>query len=252
MSTDTVELGEMTWTEVEAALDDGVDTAIVAVGAVEQHGPHLPLLTDTLRGDAIAERIADELGDAVVAPTIRPGCSGHHMSFPGTITVPPAVLMDQIRAYCRSLDEHGFAHVVLVPTHGGNFAPVNTVAPELGRELDTNVVALADLQELMELGNAGLADAGVDYREPVVHAGAVETAVLLAVAEDLVDTDSFEVGTEGEVSTARLLSEGMETITENGVLGDPNHATAAAGEAILDRVAEAYAEQVEAARAAVE
>ena len=251
MSRETVRLEEHTWPEVEAAIADGTRTAVVAVGSVEQHGPHLPLVMDALAGDELAARIADELGDALAAPTIRPGCSGHHMDFPGTITVPAEVLMDQIRAYCRSLDEHGFEHVVLVPTHGGNFAPVNTVAPEVAREIDANLVALADLDELMERMNEGLRAAGVEYQEPVIHAGAAETAIVLAVAEGLVRTDELERGHEGEVSVSRLLSDGFRAITENGVLGDPREATAEAGEAILDTITSAYVDRIEAERASV-
>lgn len=251
MSRETVRLEEHTWPEVETAIAGGTRTAVVAVGSIEQHGPHLPLVMDALAGDELAARIADELGDALAAPTIRPGCSGHHMDFPGTITVPPEVLMDQIRAYCRSLDEHGFEHVVLVPTHGGNFAPVNTVAPEVAREIDANLVALADLDELMERMNEGLRAAGVEYREPVIHAGAAETAIVLAVAEGLVRTDELELGHEGEVSVSRLLSDGFRAITENGVLGDPREATADAGEAILDAITSAYVDRIEAERASV-
>ena len=81
---DSVLLAEMTWPEVQEALDSGVTTAIVAVGSIEQHGPHLPLRMDTMAGDELSKRIAERLGDAVAAPTIRPGCSGHHMDFPGT------------------------------------------------------------------------------------------------------------------------------------------------------------------------
>lgn len=246
-----VRLAERTWREVEAALDDGTRTAIVAVGSVEQHGPHLPLIMDTLAGDELSRRIAERLGDALAAPTIRPGCSGHHMEFPGTITIPPETLMDLVRSYCRSLDEHGFEHVVLVPTHGGNFAPVNTVAPEIAGEIDANVIALADLDENMRLMNEGLRNAGVEYQEPVIHAGAAETAIVLAVDEGLVRTDELEVGHEGDVSVSRLLSEGFEAITENGVLGDPREATAEAGAEILETIATAYAERIEAERDAV-
>lgn len=248
MGRDTVLLEELTWTEVEDALDGDVRTAVVAVGSVEQHGPHLPLVMDTLAGDAVSERVARELGDALAAPTIRPGCSGHHMAFPGTITVSPETLMDTIRAYVRSLDEHGFEDVALVPTHGGNFGPVNTVAPDVAREVDATVVSLANLDTLMELMNEGLREAGVDYQEPVIHAGAAETAIVLAVNEGLVRTDALEVGREGEISVGRLLNAGFDAVTENGVLGDPREATAEAGEAILDRIAESYAERIEAER----
>ncbi|ELZ22835.1 creatininase [Haloterrigena salina JCM 13891] len=247
----SVRLEERTWPEVETALENGRRTAIVAVGSIEQHGPHLPLNMDALDGDELSRRIAEELGDALAAPTIRPGCSGHHMEFPGTITVPPETLMDLIRAYCRSLDDHGFEHVVLVPTHGGNFAPVSTVAPDIAREIDANVIALADLDDHMALLNQGLRDAGIDYQEDVIHAGAAETAMILAIDEGLVRTDRLEAGPEGSISTARLLSEGFESITENGVLGDPDEATAEAGEAIFDAVTDAYVERIEAERDAV-
>lgn len=213
-SPSSVRLEECTWPEVETALDNGRRTAIVAVGSIEQHGPHLPLNMDTLDGDELSRRIAVELGDALAAPTVRPGCSGHHMEFPGTITVPPETLMDLIRAYCRSLDDHGVEHVVLVPTHDGNFAPVSTVAREIG----ANVIALADLDDHMALLNEGLRDAGIEYQEDVIHA---ETAMILAIDEGLVRTDRLEAGPEGSISTARLLSEGFKSITENGVLGDP-------------------------------
>ena len=107
----SVRLEELTWPDVESALQNGTRTAIVAVGSIEQHGPHLPLGMDTFDADELACRIARDLGDALAAPAIRPGCSGHHMEFPGTITVPPETLMDIIRTYCRSLDEHGFEYV---------------------------------------------------------------------------------------------------------------------------------------------
>ncbi|AEN06291.1 creatininase family protein [Halolamina sp.] len=251
MDTESVLLEEMTWRDVEAALDNGTRTAVVAVGSIEQHGPHLPLKMDTLAGDELSARIARELGDAVAAPTIRPGCSGHHMAFPGTITISPETLMDTIRGYCDSLNEHGFEHIALVPTHGGNFAPVNTVAPEIARKLDASVHALADLGELMALMNEGLREGGVDYQEPVIHAGAAETAIVLAVAKELVRTDELEVGTEGDVSTARLLSEGFDAVSENGVLGDPREATAEAGESILSVITAAYATHIRAEREAV-
>jgi creatinine amidohydrolase len=247
----SVLLEEHTWPEVETALEEETRTAVVAVGSIEQHGPHLPLVMDSLFGDELSRRIAEKLGDALATPTIRPGCSGHHMDFPGTITIPAETLMDLIRSYCRSLSEHGFEHIVLVAAHGGNFAPVNTVAPEIAHKIDANVIALADLDELMALQNEGLREAGVKYEESVIHAGAAETAIVLAVNEGLVQTDEIEVGHEEEITTSRLLSEGFKAITENGVLGDPRKATSEAGEAILDTVATTYVERIEAERDAV-
>lgn len=249
-SRDPICIEEMTWPEVEAALESGKRTAVVAVGSIEQHGPHLPLQMDTLDGDELAHRIATTLGDALAAPTIRPGCSGHHMEFPGTITVPPETLMDVIRSYCRSLDAHGFEYVALVPTHGGNFAPVKTVAPDIGRKIDANVIPLADLDEHMRLLNDGLSEAGIEYDQHVIHAGAAETSIVLAINEGLVRVDALERGHEGDISPTRLLSDGFKSITENGVLGDPNEATAEAGERIIETVTAAYVDRIETERKA--
>jgi len=247
----TVRLEDMTWREIESALANGTRTAVVGVGSIEQHGPHLPIRMDTMSSDELARRIAAELGDALAAPTIRPGCSGHHMDFPGTITVPPETLMDTIRAYCRSLSEHGFEHIALIPTHGGNFAPVETVAPDIAREIDASVISIADLGDMMQLMNDGMAEAGIDYTEEVIHAGAAETAIVLAIDEGLVRVEEFEVGHEGDVSPGRLLSEGFKSISENGVLGDPSKATAEAGERILERITNAYAGHIRAEREAI-
>ncbi|WP_058991831.1 creatininase family protein [Haloarcula sp. CBA1127] len=243
-------LEELAWPEIESALENGTRTVIIAVGSIEQHGPHLPLNMDTLDGDELSRRMAVEMGDALAAPTIRPGCSGHHMEFPGTITVPPETLMDVIRSYCRSLDTHGFEHIVLVPTHGGNFGPVKTVAPDIARDLEAAVIPLADLDEHKQLLNEGLSKAGIEYEQDVIHAGAAETAIVLAIDEGLIRTEAIESGPEGDISPARLLSEGFKSITENGVLGDPTAATTEAGEAIIENVVEANVKQVTAERSA--
>lgn len=245
---ESVRLEDCTSPEIEAALDDGVRTVIVGVGSIEQHGPHLPIRMDALAGDELSRRVAERLGDAFAAPTIRPGCSGHHMAFSGTITIPPETLMETIRGYCESLDAHGFEHIVLMPTHGGNFAPTNTVAPEIAREIDASIGTLADFDEYMGLLNEGLTQAGVEYEEPVNHAGAGETALVQAAEPELVRTDTIEPGHEETVSASRLINEGFDAVTENGVVGNPTKATPEAGETVLEHVAQEYAAQIRADR----
>ena len=245
MSPATVRLRELTWPEVESAIEGGTRTVIIPVGSTEQHGPHLPLGTDAIIGETLSEAVAEKLGDALVAPVVEPGCSGHHMDFPGTATIPPDLLMELLRHQCLSFEQHGFEHVVLLPSHGGNFAPVNTITPEIARELENaRVIPLADIDRMMELMNEGLRAGGVEYQEPVVHAGAVETAVIMAVDEDLVREDELRVGHEGAVAVPDLLSSGFRSVTESGVLGDPREATREAGEAIIETIADAYAETV--------
>jgi len=250
-ATDAVLLEEQTWQTTEAAIEAGTDTVIIPVGSVEQHGPHLPLATDAVIGEELAKRIAQNLGDAFVAPTVRPGCSNHHMDFSGTITIPASTLMDILHAYCDSLAQHGFETVVFLPSHGGNFAPVNTVAPEIAEQTDLNVVALADLDRYMDLMNEGMQKEGLDP-EPVIHAGGTETSAVLAIRPALVRKEALEPGRTEAVNTSLLLAKGFKPLTKNGVLGDPRQSSEEAGKAILEAVSQAYTEDVKAGRAAFE
>src|SRR5690348_11891152 len=117
-----VVLDRCRWPEVQALIAAGRDTVVVALGATEQHGPHLPLATDALIGDHLAALIADRL-DAFVAPTVRIGCSSHHLGFPGTLSVSDDTFGAVVGDIVRSLARGGFRRVILLPTHGGNFAP---------------------------------------------------------------------------------------------------------------------------------
>jgi creatinine amidohydrolase len=160
----SVRLDGQTGPEVESAVDDGTRT--VVVGSIEQHGPHLPLCMETLDGDELARRNAERFGDALVAPTIRPGCSRHHMEFPEPSPYRPrpdgdhpVLLSVARRTRVRARRPR--------PDARGNFAPTNAVAPDVAREIEANVVALADLDEHVRLLDRGLSDAGVDYEETV-------------------------------------------------------------------------------------
>ncbi|MEX2355630.1 MAG: creatininase family protein, partial [Thermaerobacterales bacterium] len=127
----SVLLEELTWKEIGEALEHGWTRAVVVSGSTEQHGPHLPLITDTALGYALGERVARKWGKAFLAPVIRPACSDHHMGFPGSFTVPEEVYGQMLRAVCDSLVHHGFKALYLISSHGGNFAPIDRLAPSL-------------------------------------------------------------------------------------------------------------------------
>ena len=128
-----IQLDELSWPAVEAAIDGGRDTVVVAFGATEQHGHHMPLATDALLGDHFANELADRLG-AFVAPTVRVGCSSHHLAFAGTLSIRDetfaAIVADLVSSFLGS----GFRRIVLIPTHGGNFAPLAAAVAELSDE----------------------------------------------------------------------------------------------------------------------
>ncbi len=141
---DTVLLEDMTWPEVEDALARGVRTVVVFTASTEQHGPHLPLSTDALIAQAVGERVARRLG-ALLAPVIRPGCSDHHLAFPGSLSVPPNLFVELVVSYVRSLSRYGFDTFVLLSSHGGNFRPLAAAADRLRAELGPQGVRVAAL-----------------------------------------------------------------------------------------------------------
>ncbi|MFC5136391.1 MULTISPECIES: creatininase family protein [Haloferacaceae] len=244
-------LERLSWPDIQRRIENGSRTVILPIGAVEQHGPHLPLGTDSFIGESLGCRLAAELGDALVAPVIRVGVSEEHTSFSGTISVGIDALFETIRGHVRSVATHGVETVVLLPTHGGNIPPVRTIAPELADELpETTVVPIADLDRYTKAMNRALSEVGIEIDEPVIHAGATETAAMLAIEPDLVSMEDADPGHEGDVSYARILNHGFEAVTESGVLGDPTVATTEAGEHLLSVLTEEFSDWIHSERTA--
>ncbi|RME44064.1 MAG: creatininase family protein [Chloroflexi bacterium] len=234
---DTYKLAEMTWPEVKEALSQGVDTVVVTFGSTEQHGLHLPLATDYLWGEELGERVTRRLGNALLAPALRIGCSEHHMAFPGSITLRKETFIQVVADYCRSLAHHGFRNIVLIPTHGGNFAPLAEAVERIAGDLpDVNIIAYTDLMELMDATVPVAAERGVTPEEAGGHAGEWETSMILALRPDLVAREQAQAGYLGDMEHAAsvVFEKGFRFLTENGVLGDPAKADPAAGEAYLE------------------
>ena len=221
----------LSWTEIEAALAAGRRRAIVCAASTEQHGPHLPEATDALLGEAYAGGLADRLGDALVAPIIRPACSEHHMAFPGSLTITPELLMDLIDAYLASLRRHGFERFVLMSSHGGNF-PVLARWERERRAADT--VVLSDFH-IFDAGFEAIRRFGrTDSAGP--HAEVLETSMMLHMHPELVHMERAVTGFTGKSSLDDVLNRGMRSITPNGILGDPVGATAEMGAAVLEAI----------------
>ncbi len=238
----TVRMEEMTWPEIRAAIDAGFTTAVAGVGSTEQHGPHLPEMTDARIGDDVAERVARKLGNALHARPIEVGVSEHHLAFAGTISLQPETLALVVRDYVDSLARHGFTRIVFVPTHGGNFATLaKAIAEARVRHPDVEVTAYADL-----LGMTGFLDGlserhGVTAAEAGAHAGENETSMMMALERALVKADRFApgyVGPAGEAEVKLIFEKGMPALTANGVIGDPRTASAEKGEEYLERLAD--------------
>jgi creatinine amidohydrolase len=241
---DTRLLEEMTWPEVREAIEAGRTTVVVAVGAVEQHGPHLPLLVDAARGDRLAVEVATRLGDALVGPTIRIGCSEHHMGFPGTVSLRRNTLEAICLDYTVSLARHGFEWICFVPSHGGNFGPLAEMLPDLRAAVapSCRVDAYTDLIGFMELWQAAVRERAPDLVERVGgHADVAETSEMLCIRPDLVRQERAEEGhmqTFDQELQERIFREGLRAVTPNGVLGDARGATPEIGEACITAAAD--------------
>ena len=231
------ELEKKTWREVETALKQGIDTAIITIGSTEQHGPQMALAADSAAGDCLAREIAERVGQALITPNIRVGIAPHHMHFPGTISVRAPILKSLVYEYVHSLAWHGFRHIAIIPTHGTNFP----MAGELEEELrvlypHVNIFSYSDADAY--LGSAAVISErlGIDPATAGTHAGLSETAFILACQPELVDLESAEQGFMGDSLAMgdKLNRDGTHSISPIGVLGDPRGATVEAGKEYLD------------------
>jgi len=241
-----LELETTTWPEVRREIDAGRDTVVVAFGAVEQHGHHLPLGTDSFFGDELSRRLADRF-DAFRAPTVRIGCSRHHLAFPGTMSMEEETFAGVVGDLVRGWARHGFRRMVLLPTHGGNFAPLGAALERLEPQDGVRVIGITDLGLLVNATLGLGAELGVPASEGGIHGGEWETSMMLALKPELVEMDRAVPGYTGDLESGiqRFLAEGVDALTDTGVVGDPRNASAEHGVLYMDRLLELAVELVE-------
>ena len=210
------ELAQARWPEVERGARH---LLVVPVGSLEQHGPHLPLDTDTQIAVAVAQRACAGRPGVALAPPLPIGASGEHAAFPGTLSIGAEALAASLIELGRHASLHWPA-LMLVNGHGGN---VTAVEAAVGRLRYEGRAALAWHAALPE-GDA--------------HAGRSETSVMLALAPGAVRLDAAERGDVRPIEQILplLREQGVRAVSANGVLGDPAGASAAEGERLLARL----------------
>jgi creatinine amidohydrolase len=241
-----LDLESLTWPQVRREIDGGRDTIVVAFGAVEQHGHHMPLGTDAIFGDELSWRLAERL-DAFRAPTMRIGCSRHHLAFPGTMSIEEETFHGVVGDLVRGWSRHGFRRIVILPTHGGNFAPLAGALEKLGPLDGVKVIAITDLSVLVQATLGVGEELGVPPAEGGLHAGQWETSMLLALRPELVRMEEAVPGYTGDLESGlqRFLAEGVDVLTDTGVFGDPTNASAEHGRLYVERLLDLAAELVE-------
>ncbi|MCP5196123.1 MAG: mycofactocin biosynthesis peptidyl-dipeptidase MftE [Gammaproteobacteria bacterium] len=228
-------LAELTWPDVAQAVVSGVTTVILPLGATEQHGPHLPLGTDTCRAAALAERLAERL-PALIAPVIPIGCSDEHSGFAGLLSLEAETLAAMIVDCARRMVEWGIQRLIVLSAHGGNGRALALAETRLRQELPMLAVWIPDASMICgEIVLAIAAEAGLPYNAVGLHAGEWETSELLRLHPEQVCMDRAAPGHTGDMhaALATLIAKGTQALTATGVVGDPGPADADRGERYL-------------------
>ncbi|WP_241386583.1 mycofactocin biosynthesis peptidyl-dipeptidase MftE [Rhodococcus sp. CH91] len=213
------ELSDAYWTDIEP----GRVTVAVPVGACEQHGPHLPLDTDT----RIAAAVAAALPDVTVAPPLAYGASGEHEAFAGTVSIGAEVTRALLVEYGRSVCRWA-RRVLFVNGHGGNAHP------------------LAEAVTLLRYEGRDAAWLPCAVPRADAHAGITETSLLLHLAPETVDMTRAAAGATEPIGSLmpRLREAGIVSVSANGILGDPTGATADHGARLFANLVERASAQV--------
>ncbi|MDA8197646.1 MAG: mycofactocin biosynthesis peptidyl-dipeptidase MftE [Actinomycetota bacterium] len=226
-------LTAMTYPEVEEIEKSSV--LIIPIGSTEQHGPHLPVLTDSIITNALSEVLAQRRPDqSILAPPITIGASHEHIHFPGTLSIGNDVLTAMVVELGRTSSR--FAGTIFVTAHGGNVIAIAR-AIEILKGEKHRVTAWWPTQEVLR--DAALRWTGPDQarglEHPDLHAGRTETSAMMALAPGMVHIERAESGGSSDFDQIlpHMVNYGVKAVSENGVIGDPTGSNQEEGAAIL-------------------
>lgn len=241
----------LNWKQIEALPKDST-LLILPTAAIEQHGHHLPLATDTLINNLLLGNALEKLPAEISVYALPPVCYGksnEHIGFPGTLSVSASTFMAVVRDIGASLAASGFKKLVLYNTHGGNSSLVDVMARDLRADFGLRTFAL--------YGSAGISFDGVSAQEKAYgfHAGEIETAFLLSATPELVDTSAYTINYIAQIDQPDLLRPENASATfawltrdiaASGVMGDPTPATAENGARWVEEASTRIAQALEA------
>jgi creatinine amidohydrolase len=240
-----MKLAELHWPDVQK-IDRAKTVAVVPIGSMEQHGPHLPFSVDIHVSSRIAEDLEKRMPEILLLPPIWTGVSAHHMDYPGSITLRAKVFIDLLHDVCASLHHHGFGRMVLLNGHGGNRSSLEVLGQELFVEfgLTVNTLAYWDLvpdlvKSLKKTKSSGMG-----------HSGELETSLILYLAPQLVnqnDIPAGELGIEPPGPTSGMKRYmNMKDHSAPGIIGMPSASSVEIGRTLYNGALDALEKAVRA------
>ena len=222
--------------------DGGTDLALLPLGATEQHGPHLPLNTDSLFAAAFCGYASAKTGVPVL-PTVEYGCSlGHTDRWPGTVSLFPETVIATVREVAGFLIRTGFKRLLIVNSHWGNVASLRCAIDRVRFEHAGRFqVGLRSTFDVTRSVWQQFTDDGEDF-----HANRAETALMLYLAPELVRKSEIE--DDPDRTGGKVFTYVVPQTSTNGLTGYPSHATAADGKKLFAEIGEALSGLVEAAK----
>jgi creatinine amidohydrolase len=233
-------LEHLTWPQIERIVLAGESLCVLPVGAVEQHGRHLPCATDTLFVDAFCQEVSRRTG-VPLAPTLRVSSShAHSTKWPGTFSYPPVFFVEMVCETARWVRASGFTKLLIVNAHGGNPAPLRVAVDEIrrARQLQVGLVNWFDITPQV--------DAWVTRDAADWHANRAETSLMRFLRPDLIDEEAITDDADRTVGT--VFSYPVDETSCEGLTGAPSEGTAAEGVEIFDAVVDALVKVIATAR----
>lgn len=224
-----IELADIPWTKAEEVFQKG-DLAILPLGAVEEHGPHLPLSTDNIIAGAIAKKVAEKT-NAILLPSISYGYVLSGRDYPGSISIEAETLSALINDICKVLHKQGIKKIIVINQHVPNAPIIRILSKKLeeGLGIELMCITLPGLQEILN---------NICESEPwhanIVHAEEIETSLMLAIQPDLVDMSKATKEYPPVPKAFDSMPISWRKLSKSGSLGDPTLATAEKGRKMLD------------------
>jgi creatinine amidohydrolase len=243
----------LTWTEIQAMPDKENVVLIQPLGAIEQHGPHLPIAVDSAIGLAVLGKALEKLDDSVPAyalPNLYYGKSNEHVHFPGTITLSAQTLLTVLTEVATSIYQAGFRKLVFMNSHGGQPQVIEIAARDLHQKYADLMVFPLFTWRVPNVAQELLTPKELEFG---IHAGDAETSLLLSILPNQVKLDQAIAEYPQELPKDSLLSmEGnlpfawvTRDLSRSGVLGDPTTATREKGDRLLDSLSDGWMQVIQ-------